>query len=91
MTDATDLVEELREHRYVYDVVDVSFNGTPRVNVQFNTLTLPRVFLDSDCYQISDVWVNVVPPWYLRRFAKEWCLKRGVGSSAIAAELEVEP
>lgn len=89
MTDVQDLIEELRGHRHVYDVVDVSLNGTARVNVQFNTLTLPRVVIDSECYQIGDVWINSVPPWLLRRIASDWCLRHGVGSAAIAATLEV--
>lgn len=91
MPDSIDeLVSELRNHPHVYQVRDVSLNETPRVTVQFDAVVLPNVVLDSDTYRVRDVWVGTIPPWYLRRFANEWCLKNGVGSSGIAAELEVD-
>lgn len=84
-----DEVQRLRRHRYIYDVYHITFDGDPRIEIQFTTLQLPRGIMMSERHHLQDIWVGTIPPRYCRLTDgfEQWARQNGIGRSAIAAEV----
>jgi hypothetical protein len=86
----TDAIEQLRDHPWVFDLRDVSMDGTTTFTVQFGTVSLPQQLLESDEIEVREVWVGALPQRPLRWvLPNNWLIRKGIGHSCIAARVEL--